>query len=367
MLKPVNPSMITLAREFQGLTQKELSQRIGITQGAISKIELGLLPANEDVLSNLSSELGFPEDFFTREGGLYEPNLYYRKRFKTSKKILAKAKAEMNLMRLSIQQLLKCFEFDTPPIPYFDVERDGSPEIIANKLREFWQIPKGPIIDLVELIESKGIIIIYSNFESDDINGSGMFTMDRVPIIYVNGNVPMDRIRFTICHELFHIIAHVNSSVDEIRDVEKEANQFASEFLMPESEIQQHFRGRITLSLLADLKRYWLSSMQSLLMSAKKVNAITDRHYRTLWIEMSKRNMRKREPKELDPPFEKPKLLNLIIDTMKEELEYTEKEIASLLCVTVDFLRDHIIQVEKPRFKLSLGELSSNSSMRIAN
>jgi Zn-dependent peptidase ImmA (M78 family) len=350
MINTINPNMLVLAREVNGLNQKELSSKVGITQGALSKIELGLLPASKEMIESFSKELGFPASFFVQDGNLYEPTLYYRRKYRTSKKILSRAKAEMNLIRISVQQLLKTVELDSPQIPYFDVETDGAPETIAKKLRDYWQVPKGPIGNLISLIESKGIVIIYTNFDSDDVSGSGMFTIDRVPIIYINANMPMCRKRFTICHELFHILAHVNSSVDESRDIEKEANRFASEFLMPSDTIYSHLTGRITVSKLADLKKYWKTSMSSILVKANSLHLITERHYRTLWTQMAP--FKKNEPKELEPPTENPKIIPKVIDLIKKELDFSDDELAHLLNMNIDSINKRF-KFDNPRLRIS--------------
>jgi Zn-dependent peptidase ImmA (M78 family) len=283
------------------------------------------------------------------------------KKFKTSKKILSLAKAEMNLVRLTIQRLLKCVDLDTPTIPFFDVELDGAPQTIAQRLREFWKVPKGPIKNLIALLESKGFIVIQVDFESEDISGSGMFTVDRVPIIYVNKRMPMCRQRFTICHELFHIIAHVNSSVEESRDIEKEADFFSGEFLMPESDISRNLEGRLTIAKLADLKRYWQCSMGAILTRAKQVRAISDRHAKTLWIQMGSLGFRKAEPPELEPVRESPQLMKLLFKTLKEELSYSDEEICDLLCLDKKFVTDRFFEIEPQKVKLKI-----NSQLRVA-
>ncbi len=351
----INPDMVTLARELRGYSQKELSQKVGITQGGISKLELGLMTLREDVLSALAEAVEFPKSFFFQKENLFEPNLYYRKKYRTTKKILTKAKAEMNLYRISIHQFMKCVDLEMPEIPYFDVDSDGSPETIAYKLREFWGVPKGPIRNLISLFESKGIIVIQADFENDDLIGAGMFTKDKVPIIYVNKFMPMDRQRFTICHELFHIIAHVYSSVEEHRNIEKEANLFAGSFLMPAQDIKPHLLGRLTLQKLSNLKKYWFCAMSAILIRAQQINAVTQRHAKTLWIQMGKLGFRKREPPELEPPKETPNIIKVIIETIKNELEYSDEEIYKILNLNKELAVQKFYEPEKPKLKISIG------------
>lgn len=352
-LQAVNPTMITLARELHGLTQKELGLQLKTNQGTISKIEMGLKSVTKDMLKKIAYRLNFPESFFLQEGALFRPNLYYRKKYRVSKKVLLKAEAEMNLYRLSIEKLLKSVEIDSPELPIFDVDNDGEPQTIAKKLREYWSIPKGPIKNTFYLVESKGVVIIPISFDGDSISGASMLTSDKTPIIFINKNNPIDRQRFTLMHELFHVIAHIFNSIPEKRDVDREADLFASEFLMPEKDIRQHFLGRLTINKLADLKRFWGVSMAALLMRAKQLGAESERHIKTLWIEMGKLGFRKQEPIELNPEREIPRLLKNLIIVHKEELDYSDEDISKMLNLQKKFTIEKFYEPEKTKLKIS--------------
>ena len=63
-MKQFNHKMIELARDFRSMSQKELSRKVGISQGQISKIELGIHCPSEDTVNNLVQALDFPRSFF---------------------------------------------------------------------------------------------------------------------------------------------------------------------------------------------------------------------------------------------------------------------------------------------------------------
>ena len=63
-IQKVNYNMVTLARESRGLTQSELAGELGVTQGKVSKIEQGLLSISDQMLSEISSCLKYPQNFF---------------------------------------------------------------------------------------------------------------------------------------------------------------------------------------------------------------------------------------------------------------------------------------------------------------
>jgi len=329
----LNPAMLILAREFRGLNQSEFAEKLSITQGTLSKIEMGIMPINNNLLKEVGKILNFPVQFFSREGKSFPPNLYYRKRVTTSKYLLIKDEALMNLHRLNIQILLKSFDFKYEELPVFNVEIDGNPIEIAKKLRALWRLPNGPIINLVSLLESKGIIVVPCNFTSFDIDGRSMFTDNNDILLFINSNMPMDRQRYTLAHELFHIIAHLFCSVDDSRDIEKEANLFAGEFLIPENDLSKHVTERIDLNFLADLKRYYRMSMQAILMKLEREKLITDNQKKYLWGSLIKYGFKKQEPRELEPPKEFPSLLPKMFKMLNNDLDYTNEEIEKLLSI----------------------------------
>ncbi len=331
--------MITLARELRGLSQHNLAEKINVTQGYLSRVEKGFVDPTDDFIDNLARGLKLPSNFFYRIGDTFTPNLYYRKRSRTSRSVLNKAEAEMNLHRLNIQELLDSVDIETPALPKLDIDSLGGPENTARKLRQLWNIPKGPIKELFKLIEQKGIIIILCNFESIDIDGRSMFTSDGQALIFLNSMLPMDRQRYTLCHELCHIICHMHSSESESNDTEKEANRFAAEFLVPCDELRRQIITTLTISTLADLKRYWRVSMAMLMYHSKLAKIITDRRYKSLIIEMGRRGLRTKEPTELLPPKEIPKVLSTLILVHKRDLGYTDEEIGKLLKLNSDELK----------------------------
>ena len=88
MNNPLNPTMITLGRELRGLSQRSLSSDIGVTQGYLSRVEKGFVDPTDECLQSLSKKLKLPINFFYRKGDTFTPNLYYRKRSRTSKAVL---------------------------------------------------------------------------------------------------------------------------------------------------------------------------------------------------------------------------------------------------------------------------------------
>jgi Zn-dependent peptidase ImmA (M78 family) len=245
-----------------------------------------------------------------------------------SSRELDKITAELNLRLMHLDRFLESVEFSgRNDIPRLDVEEYGDIETIAGIVRSHWGVPRGPIRDLTMLVERAGVIVAYSTMGGADVSGVTFRAPGKPPIILLNQSNPADRLRFTLAHELGHLVMHRFPTPD----MEREANQFASAFLMPKRDILHSFAGkRITLNLLASLKPEWKVAMQALLMRAKSVGCLTSNQERYLWQQISKRGWRLREPADLDFPREEPSVLSLILRTHMNDLGYTVGELANI-------------------------------------
>ena len=134
--------------------------------------------------------------------------------------------------------------------------------------------------------------------------------------------------RFTLAHELGHLVMHRFPTPE----METEANEFASALLMPANEMRAALMGRkIRLEVLAALKPEWKVAMQALLMRVSALGLIEPNQGRYLWQKIGSHGWRLREPPELDFPREAPSVLPRIIKSHVNDLGYSGDELASLL------------------------------------
>lgn len=325
----VNPDMITLARESRALTQSELAVQMGVTQGKVSKLESGLLHVSGDDLRRLASVLDYPEHMFTWTDTVYGfagQELFHRKRQKASASALAAIHAEVNLCRMRIERLLRSAEIDARDgFRYIDPDEfDGDVASIARAVRAAWMLPDGPIANLTEAIEDAGAIIISEGFRSPHVDAVSQWAPKLPPILFVNLNIPADRLRFTLAHEVGHLIMHRVVSPN----AETEADQFAAEFLMPAKDIR-HELSDLTMPALATLKLRWKVSMQALLMRARTLGTISEQRAIALWRKMSSLGYRKNEPAVL--PREEPHLYRDLLRFYLTELDYSETDLGSAI------------------------------------
>ena len=122
------------------------------------------------------------------------------------------------------------------------VDKTTDPIEMAKLAREEMCIsPSEPIRDICSLIESRAGIKIYAKeFFSDSFFGLSLFDNkeDRVIVVNTWNKISVERRKFTVAHELGHILLHEKSFQENITDEDKqeetEANCFASYFLMPQ-------------------------------------------------------------------------------------------------------------------------------------
>lgn len=338
--------MITLARESRGMSQSELAKRLNMSQGKLSKIENGMLTVSENELLKISEVLNYRISFFQRNERIYGVGLsefFHRKRQSVPQKKLSKIYAKIEIRRMEIATLLK--SVDIGQTNFFNIDPDeynGDIETIAQVVRAAWRIPRGPIDNVVSVIEEAGGIVIPFDFEDAKIDAISVGHPGLPPLFFVNFNRPMDRIRFTLCHEIGHTIMHRIPPSDN-SDIENQADRFAAEFLMPREEIA-HDLNNLSLKKLASLKPYWKVSMAALLKRASDIGKITERQARYLWTQMGKAGYRTQEPVELKIPDEKPWLLKEIINVFQNELKYKTTDISEALSLSENEFRSIYLQ-----------------------
>ncbi|WP_282010677.1 XRE family transcriptional regulator [Nitrospina watsonii] len=326
---PINTDMIVLARECRGFTQGELAKKLNTSQGKLSRIEHGLGHVSEEILNKLEDVLGFPRRFFFENSEVYWPlHVCNRKKSKLPQKTYLNLVAKANVRQIHIQKLLRSVEIPNR-IPDWDFDEfDRDPLKVAQALRHFWNIPRGPIKNVTKILEDAGIFVIHSDFYSSSIDGFTMFFKGISPIVFINSRLPGDRLRFSLAHELGHIVMHKIPN----NFMENEADEFASEFLMPSMEIKSSL-SKLTFEKLASLKLYWMVSMAALLMKAGQLGKISSRTQRYWFMQLSKRGWRLREPEELAIDQEKPSLLKEVLGIHLQSLKFSVSELCELLGV----------------------------------
>ena len=336
MAKIVNPEMVTLAREFRGLTQEQLGRAMGVAQAKIAKIEGGLQPELSDAhASFLCSALDFPISFFQQNEELLgwgSSAYFYRKKASITAGDRKRIQGQVNLARIHIKKFLQSVEIEsTRELPVLDLgDYSNSPIQAARAMRSHWGLADGPIKNVTSLLESAGIVIVPIDFGTNSMDATSIRLNELPPIVFINASMSRDRWRWTLVHELAHLLIHQIPT----EEMEDQADSFAAEFLLPELELKPQFAriGKIRLQDLANLKPFWKVSMQALLMRASNLNQITKSESQYLWMQIGKLNYRTSEPYPLAK--EETKTYPAMVKFFENELQYSKEEMATFLNVT---------------------------------
>lgn len=328
----LRPEMISLRRRMLAVSQAQLALETGIAQGTLSKIEQGIKEATPEVLFRLAEALKCPESFFFQNereyGAPMSTHAMFRKKAATGQKVIDRLIADLNIRIGHIRKFLSTVEFSPElPFPQYDVDDfNGDIAAVAENVRRAWLMPRGPIRSLTEFAERAGCLVIHCDMEDAKIDGVSYRIPGLPPVVFLNRNQPADRMRFSLAHELGHLVMHAYPHPS----MEQEADEFASSLLMPASDIGPELNG-LTIEKAAYMKPQWRVSMAALIYRATVLKRIDKYKSDYLWRQMSIRNFRLREPSAVDFDREKTSVIDALVDTLVNQMGYTPDELAELL------------------------------------
>lgn len=296
------------ARKAADISLRELGDLLGVSHTTINKYEKGDLMPSSGQLLQLARALGVRSEYFFRPVEVDLADVEYRKRANTPKKLLARIDANIRNQAELWRELLALFP--ARPVVAFSLP-DGLPdhitgpediEHIAAHVRGEWALGLNPIPDMIDTLESQGIMVIVT-----DVADEGKFdglagSIANVPVIVVSAGWPGDRQRFTLAHELGHLL--LKERLPKGMDEEKACNQFAGAFLLPRAAVQQHLgelRHAIEPAELLLFKHEFGISMMGALYRAYQCGVITEYLRDKYFRDFSRRGWRTREPGEPYP------------------------------------------------------------------
>lgn len=260
------PARLTQARVRLGMSKADLASEVGVSAAAIGQYEAGVNSPRLEVLDRLASTLKVGPGFFSVGRPLARidtVNAHFRKlrsaRVSDRQKALATATLVWELT-FALERYVKLPEVDLPVLP----EGTTSAEA-AIALRAHWRLPDGPVKHLVATAESHGIVVAVRPLrEIEAVDAFSVVIVDR-PIVITTPRRSENvfRHRFSIAHEIGHLLMHVDSGKHSAA-IEKEADEFAAAFLTPAAAMDVALPQRLDLAALDRLGRTWGVSPHSL-------------------------------------------------------------------------------------------------------
>lgn len=346
----VNGEMLMLSRQREGLTQTMLAELSGVSAATISRVESGLISdLPQSAAENLAQATNVTIRFFDRDPSVRHLGFHrlYRLQRKLGARALEAIESELNARRLHLMQLLKKFDVQPSlPLPSRE-DLDGfTPVQAAQEIRRMWMVKRGVVGPITPLLEAAGVLIVEVDLPERAFEGLAVHAFDAFPMIFVRRDQTADRRRYTLAHELAHLLLHPTS----VEEQEDEAEAFSAEFLMPE-EIAKQLLTNFTIRRALDVKSRHQLSVQFSVMRAAQLDLITKDEKTKHFKYISMKGWRTEEPHSHEP--ERPTLLPRIVRSLTEQLAYTVEELAGELGESPERIRRYFFSGDSvPRLKL---------------
>ena len=323
-----SPQRLRLARETRSLTQTELSRRLGMSSAAVSQFEKADAKPTAATVTRLAAALSFPVGFFATasspssrsDGDLDRLDGYGH--FRSLRSVTAKQRREALSVTQLVRDLIDALsrhvllpDLAAPRIPV-DTDEPALAEERAAMVRRAWNVPPGPVGDVIQLAERHGIVVARHRITTAAVSAYSVPFPERPVIVLHQYGAKRDRDRFSVSHEIGHLTMHQADEIVAPKAIERQAHRFASAFLMPADEIREELPSKTDWVYLLGLKQRWQVSLGALLRRANDLAVMSNSTYAQAMRTISTRGWRIAEPGDLGLP-EAPRLLALAIKIAK--------------------------------------------------
>lgn len=346
---------LKLARKMAGFSLQELADALEnkVTKQSLNKYELGLMNPSSEVFIAISNALKVRPEYFLKKNQVELGEIQFRKKASLSKRdeesIVEKVRDYVERY-LEIEHIVDSKIEFINPISDYKIINKNDVELAAIKLRKDWDLGSDPIPNIIEMLELKGIKVLLID-DVDEIDGLAVFTSKGIPVVVVNTrNKSIERIRFTIVHELAHLLLNLEKSIvaDE-KKVETFCHFFSSCFLLPSEMlvklIGSNKRNYIYINELISIKEYFGISIRAIVHRLKELEIIPSSYYERWMIYMSKTYGAKSEPGAYKGEEKSRNFDQLINRALAEELISLSKA-AALWNISINEIRKLVIGVK---------------------
>ena len=326
------------------MSKKKLAEQINVSPMAISNYESGKRKPDMDLLKKMAEVLGVRvSDFLAvRNDKLVFNHGGFRKNTTLSA-------TQQDFVRESVEEYFNRFMNaveilggevlpDAPSVGALEISGDSEDDACA--LREHLNLAvDGPIDNLTEILENKGILVYVCRIDNDKFSGMNGLINGR-PYIVVNKNMSPERNRSTIVHELAHLMFNWHDNMQESK-IEELATAISGAFLFPKKDAIRELgihRTAISKDMILVAKEYGIS-MFMLVKRARILNIISTNLEKKFYIYASSVGWRKNEPIRINE--ETPTLFNQLVYRAVNEKEISMQKGAELLKVSYDDIVSH--------------------------
>ncbi|HLS11594.1 MAG TPA: XRE family transcriptional regulator [Flavobacteriaceae bacterium] len=279
IMDTVLSNKIKSGRKLRAFSQQKLADAIGVSKQMISKYENSVSVPSSGVMIKMAKSLGLSLDYFFTPPTVELGEINFRKKSKLSVKRLDAIKEEVKLKLSNYLEVENILKIDT----IFDIaaqirslNASSDIEEVVRVIREDWQIGFDPVHNITQLLEDQKIKVIEIAEKENLFDGMAALIDDKYAVIVINENFSIERKRFTLLHELGHLILAV-PNVDN-KEEEKYCNHFAAEFLFPKADVLKEFgrkRNAISVEELIETQKKYGISIQAIIYRLLDANIIS--------------------------------------------------------------------------------------------
>lgn len=296
MDKAVFAQRIKNARVMRNLSLDALCLKMDniVSKQSISKYEKGVMMPESKVLVSLAKALEVNLDY------LFRPLSSITKvEFRKKSTLGAKKKEQVKeIVRdiaeryITIEEMLDINIKFLNPIKDIVIEQGDDVEHAVRELRKGWWTGLRNLTNVVELLEDKGIKVFQVDFDDRFEGLTAWINENEFPVIVINKNMTIERIRFTAMHELGHLVLNISDSVSE-KEKEKICHRFANAMLLPKEALEEEVglkRKNIALPELISIREQYGISISATLMRMRDLGIINPSYYKHFYINTLSKN-----------------------------------------------------------------------------
>lgn len=295
-------------RLIKDYSQADLSRQLQLNGNAqISKLETGRFAPDPRLTAELARALGCREDLLLLEPLDALTTRPWLRAYADASVRAVDGVLQSNLLHHEVVQRIGLKRIPEQ-IPTFgdDLSDDDAIEAFAEQVRAAAGIEgDAEVGNVMRALERLGCVILPLEDELGRHLGLSQY-IDGIPYVRVSRarpNVPGDRQRFTVAHELGHLALHANcpppESAEAARRIENQAHRFAGAFLTPRQALLDdldHLGGRVTLNVLQELKRQWGVAIKMLVTRLRQLSVIEEDQAVSMYKQISRRGWNSGEP-----------------------------------------------------------------------
>ena len=311
-----NPSRLKLARTRRGLTMTALAKKAGLSLRMIVDYEKDycLYEPSEQTIASFVDVLKYPAEFFFGEDiESIDPSTVSFRSLKKMTSAQEGAAIGAGQLGLIVSDYFEQY-FKLPELNLIDL-RGETPESAARALRDYWKLGSKSIFNMVHLLEMNGIKVFSLSENTAEVDAYSFWKAGKA-YVFLNNQKTAERSRFDAAHELGHLVLHKHGT-PQGKDIEVEANEFASAFLMPKENILAAKMRNPSLDAVLQLRHNWKVSTFALIYRMRQAGALTTWQYNNLVREASARGFRLREDQVMER--ERSMIIDSLLDALADD------------------------------------------------